>query len=348
MIPLAVVTRNHYVESIHYGYVCVADSSGKVLVSLGDEETRIYFRSSAKPIQVLPFIHSGAAEALGFTQKEIALACASHSGMPEHQETALGMLRKVGLDETSLHCGTMIPYNEEEHKRLVSGGETPSVLHASCSGKHAAMLALAKYRGWDTGSYEEESHPVQKAILEVMAEFAEEEAASIPVGTDGCGVPIFLLPIRKIAMCYAKLAAFAQNKASRYHDACKCVFEAMTRHPDMVSGEGEFCTELMQATQGKLIGKVGSEAVYCLGIKKNELGICIKIADGNERAVYPVVLQVLMDLGVLDESEIHRLMHWRCPVLKNNLDEEIGKILPVFSLKHPREQKIHLGIEIKD
>lgn len=345
MEPLAAVTRNDYVESIHSGYVCVVDSTGKVLYSLGDYHTRIFFRSSAKPIQVLPFLYSGAADAFGFTHEEIALACASHAGQPIHQGAALGMLRKLHLNENALHCGTMSPYNEKENDRLIANGESPSVLHASCSGKHAAMLALAKYKGYPLFNYEDPSNPVQQKILETIAEFAEEDMDSIPVGTDGCGVPIYLLPIHKIALSYAKISDYAQDESSQYHTACQIVFQAMNLYPEMVAGDQEFDTELMRTTRGKLISKVGSEAVYCLSIHKQKLGICIKIADGNERAVYPTVLQVLLDLGVLNESEFNALRHWYQPVLKNNLDEEIGKITPIFSL-NSIQQKIQLGTEL--
>ncbi len=346
MEPLAVVTRDHYIESIHYGYVCIVNSSGEVIYNLGDYNTRIFFRSSAKPIQAIPLIQSGAAEALGFSNKEIAIACASHSGQKIHQETVEEILKKLALAEDNLHCGIMTPYSEEENKRLIAQGESPSVFHCSCSGKHSAMLALAKFRGYSVDNYEKKSSPVQKEILETIAEFADAEADSIPVGTDGCGAPIYLLPIQKIALTYAKLSEYAQDKNNTYHHSCKTVFDSMTQYPEMVAGDYEFCTELMQATGSKLIGKVGCEAVYCLGIKKDSLGVCIKIADGNERAVYPVVIQILRDIGILENSEFSDLKHWYNIMLKNNLNEEIGRIIPFCNIKGSINKQIHLGDSI--
>jgi L-asparaginase II len=346
MEPLAVVTRDHYIESIHYGYVCIVNSSGKVIYNLGDNNTKIFFRSSAKPIQVIPFIQSGAAETMGFSKKEIAVACASHSGQKFHQETVEEILKKLALTEDNLHCGTMIPYSEEENKILIAQGKSPSVFHCSCSGKHSAMLALAKFRGYSVENYEKTSHPVQQEILKTVAEFADEEADSIATGIDGCGAPIYMLPIQKIALTYAKLSEYAQDKNSTYHHSCKTVFNAMTSYPEMVAGEYEFCTELMQTTGSKLIGKVGCEAVYCLGIKKDNLGICIKIVDGNERAVYPVVMQILRDIGILENLEFSNLKHWYNVILKNNLNEEIGRIIPVCDLKSSIKKQIHLGDSI--
>lgn len=344
MEPLAVVTRNDYIESIHYGFICVVNSSSKVLYNLGDYHTKIFFRSSAKPIQIIPLLQSGAAEALNFSQKEIAIACSSHSGQKIHQETVQEILKRLNLNDINLHCGIMTPYSAEENKRLIEQRESPSVFHCSCSGKHSAMLALAKFRGYSVDNYEKISNPVQQEILKTIADFTDENVASIPMGTDGCGAPIYLLPINKIALSYARLAMYAQDTESPYHHSCKTVFDSMTQFPEMVAGDDEFCTELMQVTKGKLIGKVGSEAVYCLGIKEGNLGICIKIVDGNERAVYPVVIEILKKLGILSTPEFNSLKHWYRQALKNNLGEIIGEIFPAFSFYSAPNNNVLLGM----
>lgn len=348
MEPLAAITRNGYIESLHYGYVCVIDSSGKIIYNLGDYTTSIFFRSSAKPIQAIPFVQSGAAKAFGFSPDEIALVCSSHSGQKIHQLTVSRLLDKLGLNETNLHCGTMAPYNEEEKRRITAIGEPPSVFHCSCSGKHSAMLALSKFRGYSIDDYETKDHPVQKEILSAIAEFAEEDVDSIPTGVDGCGAPIYMLPIDKIALSYAKLAEYAKNPSSHYYDSCKTVFDAMVKHPEMVAGDYEFDTELMNAAGGKLIGKAGCEAVYCIGIKDKNLGICIKIIDGTERAVYPVVVELLSDLGVLSAAEFSKLGRWHRYPLRNNLGEQIGQIVPIFNKQKVVETKQLLGRKISD
>lgn len=330
METLVAVTRNQFVESIHQGYICVVDCGGKIIYQKGDTNTNIFFRSAAKPIQIIPFLHSGGAKKMNYSLKEISIGCASHTGEPMHQQIVLGILGRLGLDKNDLHCGVRSPYNEDENKRLISKGEKPSSLHASCSGKHAAMLAYSKYLGADISNYEDISHPVQKEIIKVISLFAEEKIEDISIGTDGCGLPIFLMPIYNMALSYAKLTAWSQDVKNPYYEACNTVFEAMTKHPEMVAGTNEFCTELMEATKGKLIGKIGAEAVYCLGIKKGNLGVCLKIADGSERAVFPVVIQLLLELGVLESNEYDKLKHWHKATLKNNLEEIIGNITPVF------------------
>lgn len=310
MEPLVALTRSNYIESLHYGFICVVNSSGKILYHLGDYNTKIFFRSSAKPIQAIPLIKSGAAKAFNLSKKEIAIACASHTGQKKHQETIKSILNKLDLDEANLHCGITKPSNAEEYKNLVSEGNSPSATHCSCSGKHSSMLALAKFRGYDIGSYEKTGSPVQQEILQTIAEFTNEDVNSIPFGTDGCGVPVYLLPIYKIALSYAKFSENSENPASSYYYPCRTIFESMVSFPEMVAGDKEFCTELMQVTKGKLIGKLGSEAVYCLGVKEGNLGICIKIIDGNSRALYPIVIQILKELDILDEAEFSKLKHW--------------------------------------
>ena len=343
MFPIAAATRSGYIESIHYGYICVSDASGKVLFSVGDPGTQIYFRSSAKPIQAVPLVHTGAAAAFGLTHREISLACASHSGQEVHQQTTLDILGKLKLGEENLHCGIMQPYNEEESKRLKAEGKQPNQLHCSCSGKHAGMLALTKFRGYKLENYDEKDHPVQQEILSAIAEFAGIDPDSIPLGVDGCGVPIYLLPMDKIALSYARMVDYAQQPEHKYHCACRTIVEAMIEYPEMVAGDYEFDTELMLCAKPKLIGKVGCEAVYCLGLMEKKLGVCIKIIDGNERAVYPVVIQLLRDLEVLNEVEYEKLKSWHKYAIKNNLSETIGEIVPVYHLQRPASDDIKLG-----
>ncbi|MDF2841410.1 MAG: L-asparaginase, partial [Clostridia bacterium] len=279
--------------------------------------------------------------------KEIALCCASHSGQEDHQQTTLGILSKLELGEENLHCGIMQPYNIDENARLKAEGKQPTKLHCSCSGKHSGMLALAKFRGYTLENYDEKEHPVQKEILEVIAEFADVDIDSIPLGVDGCGVPIYLLPIDKIALSYARLVDFAQQEDHKYYSACRTIVEAMNEYPEMVAGDYEFDTELMQAAKPKLIGKVGCEAVYCLGLMEKKLGICIKIMDGNERAVYPVVIQLLTDLGVLNNEEYEKLKSWHKYAIKNNLQETIGEVVPVFQLQSAASGELLLGKTLK-
>lgn len=332
MEPLAVVTRQHVVESVHYGLICIVNAYGEIIFHIGDPHSKIYFRSSAKPLQALALIQSGAAKAYGFSLKEIAVACASHTGQEMHQNIVLSMLKKTGLNEQNLHCGTARPYNKDERARLIIEGLKPNALHCGCSGKHAAMLALAKFRGYPLDDYESINNPVQREIMNLVAQFADVDADEITTGIDGCGSPVYLLTAYHTALSYAKLMQCAKDSKEVHHMACKIIFDAMTAYPEMVAGDKEFCTELIKAANGKVIGKIGSEAVYCLGLRQKQLGVCIKIADGADRALYPVVMQILKDLGVLSNEEFLSLSRWHTTGITNNLGQITGKLQPFFDL----------------
>lgn len=338
MEPLVAVTRNNYIESVHYGYICITNSHGEIIYSSGDINTSIFFRSSAKPLQIIPLIDSGAAKAFGFTMGDIALACSSHSGDWVHQERVSQILDRLNLTDKNLLCGIMEPYDGHERLRLASAGISPTVFHCSCSGKHTAILALAKFKGYSIQNYREISHPIQKDLQETVAYFADIDSKIIRTGIDGCGIPIYLLPIKNIALSYSKLIMETLDPHGKYHQACRLVFDSMTSYPEMVAGEREFCTDLMRVAGDRLIGKVGSEGVYCVGVKEGHLGICIKIADGNERALFPLVLQTLMDLDILKSKDIEMLKDWYRPKVKNNLQEVVGEIVPI-PLKSPSSKR---------
>ena len=172
-IPLVEVWRGPIVESVHRGHLAAVDGSGETVAALGAPEMVTYFRSSSKAFQAIPLVALGAADAFGFTEKEIALACGSHSGEPMHVETARGMLGKIGMDESALKCGTHEPFSVEVARELIRTGQEPSALQNNCSGKHAAMLALAKYLGAPTDSYYNWDHPVQQAVARVVSEFCD-------------------------------------------------------------------------------------------------------------------------------------------------------------------------------
>src|SRR5215204_2625112 len=186
---LANVIRGETVESVHRGHVIAIDARGEKIVQLGSPDVVTFFRSACKPLQALPFITSGAADAFEFSEEEIALACASHSGETRHVRVARLMLERAGLNEAHLRCGTHLPFNEKEAERMQRTGEYPNQLHNNCSGKHAAMLAFAKHIEADLATYDDPTNPIQAAILETISLFSEVPLQNIRVGIDGCAAP---------------------------------------------------------------------------------------------------------------------------------------------------------------
>ncbi|WP_331917591.1 asparaginase [Pseudobacteroides sp.] len=331
MHPLVVLTRTNRIESVHKGYICVTDSKKNVIYSIGDPDTKVYFRSSAKPIQAVALASSGAINKFNITLKELAIICSSHSGEDFHREAVSSILNKVGLNEESLSCGVANPYNQDMINQLIRKGERPSQLYNCCSGKHAGMLALCKYYDFPTEAYTEPDHPVQKIILKTLAELLDCNTEDIVIGIDGCDAPTFMVSLHQASYLYSLLAQ-GINGTGKYRNAFGIIQKAMISYPRMINGDKEFCTDLITHSDGKVIGKVGAEGIYCVAVPEKQLGICIKISDGNERGVYPVTTHILSQLEVLNEKAMEKLRTWAFPPVKNHKGKIAGYTVPVFDI----------------
>lgn len=326
------VTRGGTLESLHRGHLVILDGEGKILSSLGNPETVAFIRSSSKPLQVMPFLMSGGAEAFGFTEKEIALACGSHGGEPMHTETAAAMLEKAGLGEKDLRCGTHMPFNEAAAHALSEAHREPSQLHNNCSGKHAAMLAFAKYIGAPLDSYEVPEHPIQQKMLGMMAKMCEIPREEIKIGIDGCAAPNFALPLTNMARGFSRLVSPPDNFDKELGDTCRLVVSAMMNHPEMIGGTERLDTLIMQALRGQIISKIGAEGIWLAGILPSPrfekgLGIALKIEDGNDnRARAAVAIELLKQLGLLDEANYEMLRSHSPLVIKNRRGDIVGGV----------------------
>ena len=340
---LAEVTRGPVVESVHWGHAVAVTGDGQTALALGDAEHVVFLRSSAKPVQALPALASGAAERFGFTDAEVALACGSHEGEAVHRETARTMLQKVGLGPEALECGLKVPLSEDEADRLTRRGEEPSLLHNECSGEHAAMLALAVHLGAPTQGYTRPDHPVQRRILDAIALFAGLEPDAIPTGTDGCCIPTFAVPLRVAAQMAVRLVAPPATWDAPTRAACEHLVRAMTAHPEMVDGtrpDDLLDSALMQTGGGRLVSKMGAEGLIVVGVRPCEawpegLGVAVKIADGDadERARSPVTVALLHRLDVLSDADLNALASHRTSPVTDNAGETVGEVRAAPSLR---------------
>lgn len=336
---LVEVRRGSITESRHRGYIIVVTGDGEDVARLGTGELLTYLRSSAKPHQAIPLIASGAADRFNFTPAEIAVACGSHSGETVHTETVAAMLAKINLTQDALHCGTHEPFDKKVASDLRAAGTEPDVLQNNCSGKHTGMLALARHLNAPIETYERPENPVQKEIARTVAQFSDVSVEDIAIGTDGCGVPVFGVTISRMALMYARLVCPPAHFDEPTRDACRRIVKAMTAYPELVGGTNErLDTEIMRATNGAVVSKVGAEGVYTAGVLPCErfprgLGFAIKIEDGEDRRARPtVVIESLRQLGVLDERAVARLAPYATFPLKNNLREMVGQVTPHFNL----------------
>ncbi|MEP6849118.1 MAG: asparaginase [Acidobacteriota bacterium] len=326
---LANVIRGETIESIHRGHFIVVDGEGNTIASAGDPDTVTFYRSSCKVLQAIPLITSGAADAFGFDEEEIALVCASHSGQKRHVEVAASMLAKIGLDETALHCGTHLPFYRPAANELIREGKSPSTLQNNCSGKHAGMLAVARKIGADIETYEHLENPVQQQILEIISKFTEIPKDEIAVASDGCCVPNFAVPVRAMARSLASLISRADSFGQDISDAAKRLVRASLNHPELIGGTDRLDTQIMQAAPGKILSKVGADGVWLGGVLpcdqwKSGLGIAVKIEDGDDNRGRPVVVvEILRHLGVLATDDLPTMSPM--PV-KNRRGQIVGSI----------------------
>ncbi len=290
---LVEVTRGALVESIHRGAVAVVDAEGAVRFALGDVEAPVYTRSSLKPIQALPLIETGAADAFGVSEEEVALACASHSGETMHTTRVAAWLARIGLSEADLACGPQVPRHEPTSQAMAATQQKPSRLHNNCSGKHTGFLTLARHLNAPTVGYVGVSHPVQQAVL---ASLRRLSGINDPAwGVDGCAAPNFAIPLTAFARALAQIAGHRTPGAPR-------ILQAMTAHPELVAGTGRSCTALMRAANGKAAVKVGAEGVYAAMLPESGLGVAVKIDDGASRGAETAIAMVLEKLHILDPS----------------------------------------------
>jgi L-asparaginase II len=319
-----VVTRGSIVESHHRVHAAVVDSSGKLIASARDADVVAHWRSCAKPFQIMPLLESGGFDRIGWGDDELALACASHGGEPEHVAIVERMLASIAMEEGDLACGPHEPLAQRGIKLLRESGSRPTRLHNNCSGKHAAMLARAYTAGWPTFGYERMDHPVQQGCLAEVARWTGLEPSRIIQAVDGCGCVVFGLPLQPMARSFARLA----DAASRGDEIPSRVVHAMQTRPFLVSGSDRFDSALIEATEGRVIAKIGAEGVHTVALVDEGIGIAVKVEDGAMRAQFPAVLQVLQQLGALSMDLPPRLAEFMHRPVRNTRGEVVGEVRP--------------------
>ena len=349
--PLFETTRGDLVESVHHGSIAVADSNGKLIASYGDPQTVAFLRSSAKPFQALPFVERGGVEHFGFTPRELAIVCASHEGSNLHVQTVQDMQKKIGIAESHLQCGAHLPGDVNAFKSLILNDQPPTPIRNNCSGKHTAMLAHAQMRGLPLDNYLDIEHPIQQDILASIADLCLVPSEKVVLGVDGCSAPNFAIPLYHAAVGMARMCdphGLPEARAA----ACRKITSAMTSHPEMVSGEGEFDCELMHAGGGKIVCKRGAEGYQIVGLMPGVLGkgspgagIAFKVSDGDasrmsvnlessSRVRPAVTLEILRQLGALSSKQEQALGRFG-PVksVQNHRGIVTGQSRPVFAIR---------------
>ena len=317
-----VATRGGLVESRHRVHAAVVGADDRLAAAVGDPDTVTFWRSCAKPFQVMPLVTSGGFDRAGWGDDQLALACASHGGEPEHVALAAGMLASLDLEEGDLACGPHEPLSARGARLVREAGIRPSRLHNNCSGKHAAMLARAVVEGWPHEGYEQPGHRVQRACTAAVAEWCGRPADAIPQAVDGCGVVVYALPLEAMARAFGRLA----RAAAAGDDVPARVVHAMTTRPFVVGGTDRFDTVVMEETDGRVLAKVGAEGVHSLALLDEGVGIALKVEDGSPRAQYPAALRLLQQLGALPAELPQRLADIAVRPVRNTRGEVVGDV----------------------
>ena len=330
------VLRGHAVESRHSGALAIVDASGAVHTALGDIERPVFPRSAVKMLQALPLVASGAADTFALTDAELALACASHSGEPEHVATAAGVLARLGLTADALECGTQWPSREPVLRGMVARGELATPLHNNCSGKHSGFVCLACLMARHAGAepaqfargYVAAEHPVMREVSSALSAATGVDVEQAPRGIDGCSIPTFALPLRSLALAFAR-AGTGQGLSDGHARAARRLRQAAAAAPFMVGGTDRFDTRVMQALGERLFCKIGAEGVYCAALPGLGLGVALKIDDGAARAAEAAMAAVALALLRTEDELLSGYSHLQ---LRNWRGTPVGSLRPAPNL----------------
>ena len=329
--PLIELTRNGISECFHAGALAVTDTEGRVIAQVGNPHWLCFTRSTLKALQTLPLVQSGGAKQLNLTSKELALMCASHNGEDMHVEQVSSILKKGGNTYQQLRCGCHVPYRFSFNDKPLPDGFVVDERHHNCSGKHSGFLAYCYLHGVPKETYTELDHPLQQQIRKAVADVTGVASEDMGVGVDGCSAPNFAVPLSNLARSYARLAKPEVDEV--YGASLKLLGDAMTAHPELVSGTGRSDADLMRVGRGDWVTKVGADGVQVIGSRSRGQALALKIADGNKVALFAATVEALDQLGWLDATQRQELHVWRAQTLSNIKGLNVGERRSVFKLQ---------------
>ncbi len=331
--PLIQLTRGGLTENLHCGAVAVVNRHGQLVAGVGDAHWPTFTRSTLKALQALPFVQGGGPQHFGFGSAEVAMLCASHNGEDLHVQTVQGMLDRVGVGVRTLRCGCHVPLRFSYLDQAPPEGLQFDERHNNCSGKHAGFVAHCVQHGLPLENYTEADHPLQHSIRQAVARAVGLEVDDLKLGIDGCSAPNYAMPLWRLAYGYARLASGAQD--SELGASFAQLTDAMTQHPDLVSGSGRNDLDFMRVGRGDWVSKVGADGVQVVGSKERGEAFAIKILDGNKPALFAASVETMDQLGWLDPAQREALRPWRAQTLLNVRGLTVGERLPVFKLQTP-------------
>lgn len=343
-----ITDRAGIVENRYAVHAAIVDTAGKLLYAVGNPSRVTLARSAAKPAQALAVLETHGPDRSGFDEADLALMCASHSSERRHITRAEAMLVEVGAKEEDLACGGHPAVSEAVNRAWIKSDFNPTPVYSNCSGKHVGMLAAAKEIGAGMTDYHLPEHPMQLRVKQVFGELCGLDAEEVKWGIDGCNLPSPAVRLSTLATIYASFAAAADAVEKRVATTARTrasnrIFQAMTTYPELVAGDGRFCTEFMKAYEGTAIGKIGADGCYCIGIRESgqtrslgaigAVGIAVKIEDGDINILYSAVLDILKQLQLAPQVVHQELSCFRRRKIFNTVGILTGYVSHQFKVR---------------
>lgn len=322
--------RNGVLECEHYGALCVVDEYGDIKQSIGSMEQPRFLRSAGKPLQIIPAVKHGVLPQYDLSTKELALMMSSHRGENMHMETLEHIMKQSGLNESALQCAPSYPLHDATKEQWIRNGGREARRFHNCSGKHFGVLSWCQMAGYDLESYLDPDHPAQQEMTAVIMELSEATPDQIGAGVDGCGFPVYALPLPAIAKAYLKIACPELISDVETRAAVEHVSRAMNAYPLLVGGTGRLDSVLMEDTN--IVAKGGFKGIFAFALRKERLGFAIKIGDGADEECAFVVLSLLKQLGYSCHETIDRLEEAFPASIRNDQGRVVGESRTVFQL----------------
>ncbi|TFE25220.1 asparaginase [Cohnella luojiensis] len=317
-------------ECVHTGHICGVNDRGEIQYSAGDPNAITFLRSAGKPFQAIPVIRHGADAKFGLTDAEGAILVGSHRAEPFHVEVLESIMKKTGIGEERLICHPTYPLSVYATENLLREQKPKRSIYHNCSGKHLGILALCETMGYSLDGYGEPDHPAQQEILETLAYLAHYPKEKIGLGTDGCGFPVFAMPLQALAVAYLKLACPDLIANPEIRGAVQVIVHRMNKHYEMVAGTDRICSNLLM--DPNIVAKGGAKGVYCFGLKKERLAFALKVLDGSEDEWPIIVASILEQIGYENRATIDRMYGLTPADIRNDNGRTIGRNQPVFTL----------------
>ena len=323
--------RGNTLDLIHEGYIAVVDESGKLLCHSGNPQAVTFYRSASKPFQVLPVIARGLDVKYGFTEEESVVLAGSHLGETFHVKAIRSMFQKAGLDLDDLIMKPAVPGSTFANEERIRMGLPPEKIYHNCSGKHTGAMVLQKELDPDhIRDYWKVDSAAQQEILRAISILSEVPVEQVQIGVDGCGVPVFAVPVQNIAIAFKNIACIDTIKDEALREAARRFIPRIHRYPLMMRGTGYLCSLINY--DPNLIAKGGANGVYGIGLKKERLGIALKIKDGTEAAWPVLIKEIFRQIGYYNQATFSMLDSLNSGTIYNDNGTPVGHCDPVFTL----------------